>query len=100
MDDADSKLQRLILTAWDLIKTVNSELDLLAQDRRVVDAIYAVNDVRHRAADHRIDSYPPQPIIGFHLATIWRPKLLFGDRKALNDTTRRKLKFAHFTARL
>lgn len=47
MDEADSNLQRLVMTALNLIKTVNSELDLLAQDRRVVDAIYAANDARH-----------------------------------------------------
>ena len=51
MEDADSRLQRLFLAAWDAIKTADAELELLAGDRLVVDAIYAVNDVRRRKGE-------------------------------------------------
>lgn len=51
MEDADSKLQRLLYAVRDAVKTADAELELLAGDRRVIDAIYAVNDVRrHKAA--------------------------------------------------
>ncbi len=33
---------------WDILREVSGELELLDGDRRVVDAIYAVNDVRRR----------------------------------------------------
>lgn len=33
---------------WDAIRKVSDDLDRLAGDCRVVDAIYAVNDVRRR----------------------------------------------------
>lgn len=50
MEEADSRLQRLIYTVWDAVKTADAELELLAGDKMVVDAIYAVNDVRRKAA--------------------------------------------------
>lgn len=49
MEDADSRLQRLFYAAWDAVKTADAELELLAGDKLVVDAIYAVNDVRRRS---------------------------------------------------
>ena len=49
MEDADSKLQRLVYAVWDAVKTADAELELLAGDKMVVDAIYAVNDVRRRS---------------------------------------------------
>ena len=49
MEDADSKLQRLVYAVWDAVKTADAELELLADDKMVVDAIYAVNDVRRRS---------------------------------------------------
>lgn len=48
MEDADSKLQRLVYAVWDAVKTADAELELLAGDKMVVDAIYAVNNVRRR----------------------------------------------------
>ncbi len=48
MEDAESRLQNLHHTLRDLTKRLIDELDLLAADRRVVDAIYAANDVRRR----------------------------------------------------
>ena len=48
MEDADSKLQRLVYAVWDAVKTADAELELLAGDKLVVDAIYAVNDVRRQ----------------------------------------------------
>jgi len=33
---------------WDILREVSEELEPLDGDRRVVDAIYAVNDVRRR----------------------------------------------------
>ena len=48
MEDAESRLQNLHHTLRDLTNRLICELDLLAADRRVVDAIYAANDVRHR----------------------------------------------------
>ena len=51
MEDTDSKLQRLFYAAWDAIKTADSELELLAGDQLVVDAIYAVNDARRRKGE-------------------------------------------------
>ena len=48
MEDADSKLQRLVYAVWDAVKTADAELGLLAGDKMVVDAIYAVNDVRRQ----------------------------------------------------
>ena len=49
MEDADSRLQRLVYAVWDAVKTADAELELLAGDKMVVDAIYAVNDVRRRS---------------------------------------------------
>lgn len=49
LEDADSRLQNLHHTLRDLTKRLIEELDFLAADRRVVDAIYAVNDVRRRS---------------------------------------------------
>ena len=49
MEDADSRLQRLVYAVWDAVKSADAELELLAGDRLVVDAIYAVNDVRRRS---------------------------------------------------
>lgn len=49
LEDADSRLQNLHHTLRDLTKRLIEELDLLAADQRVVDAIYAVNDVRRRS---------------------------------------------------
>lgn len=46
MEDAESRLQNLHHTLRDLTNRLIGELDLLAADRRVVDAIYAVTDVR------------------------------------------------------
>lgn len=46
MEDAESRLQNLHHTLRDLTNRLICELDLLAADRRVVDAIYAANDVR------------------------------------------------------
>lgn len=46
MEDAESRLQNLHHTLRDLTARLIDELDLLAADRRVVDAIYAANDVR------------------------------------------------------
>lgn len=46
MEDAESRLQNLHHTLRDLTNRLICELDLLAADRRVVDAIYAVTDVR------------------------------------------------------
>lgn len=51
MEDADSKLQRLLYAVWDAVKTADAELELLAGDKMVVDAIYAVNDVRRRKGE-------------------------------------------------
>ena len=48
MEDAESRLQNLHYTLRDLTDRLIRELDLLAADRRVVDAIYAANDVRRR----------------------------------------------------
>ena len=53
MEDADSRLQRLLYAVWDAVKTADAELELLAGDKMVVDAICAVNDVRRRSGkDH------------------------------------------------
>lgn len=49
LEDADSRLQNLHHTLRDLTKRLIEELDFLAADQRVVDAIYAVNDVRRRS---------------------------------------------------
>lgn len=43
MEVADSRLQHLFKTAWDMIQDISAELDKAAEDRKVVDAIYAVN---------------------------------------------------------
>ena len=51
MEDTDSKLQRLVYAVWDAVKTADAELELLAGDKMVVDAIYAVNDVRRRKGE-------------------------------------------------
>lgn len=51
MEDIDSRLQRLVYAAWDAVKTADAELELLAGDKMVVDAIYAVNDVRRRKVE-------------------------------------------------
>ena len=51
LEDADSKFQRLFYAAWDAIKSADSEFELLAGDQLVVDAIYAVNDVRRRKGE-------------------------------------------------
>ena len=47
MEDADSQLQNLHSLLRDLTKDLESELILLAEDRKVVDAIYAANAARH-----------------------------------------------------
>ena len=49
MEDAESRLQNLHHTLRDLAERLICELDLLAADRKVVDAIYAVNDVRRQS---------------------------------------------------
>ena len=46
LEDAESRQQYLHHTAQDLIQKLMSELELLSQDRKVVDAIYAVNYAR------------------------------------------------------
>lgn len=51
MQDAEDNLQWLFLTAWDSVKTIAAELELLAADKRVVDAIYAANKARNDAAN-------------------------------------------------
>ena len=51
MEDADGRLQRLFYTAWDAVRSADAELELLAGDKIVVDAIYAVNDVRRRKGE-------------------------------------------------
>ena len=50
MEDTESRLQNLHHTLRDLTERLICELDLLAADRKVVDTIYAVNDVRRRAS--------------------------------------------------
>lgn len=51
MEDADSRLQRLVYAVWDAVKTADAELELLAGDKMVVDAIYAVNNVRRQKGE-------------------------------------------------
>ena len=46
LEDAESRLQHLFLVAWEKIKSASAELDKAAEDRKVVDAIYAVNSLR------------------------------------------------------
>ena len=46
MEDAPDQLQYLHMTAMDVIRRVAEELEKLSEDKRVVDVIYAVNDVR------------------------------------------------------
>lgn len=48
MEDAESRLQSLHHTLRDLTEHLICELDLLAADRKVVDAIYAANDARRQ----------------------------------------------------
>lgn len=48
MEDAESRLQNLHHTLRDLTERLICELDRLAADRKVVDAIYAVNDARRQ----------------------------------------------------
>ena len=48
MENAESRHQNLYTVALDMVKVLCDELDLLADDRRVVDAIYAANDVRRQ----------------------------------------------------
>ena len=48
MDDADSRLQYLVSILPDLVSKLNETLELIQQDKLVVDAIYAANDVRRR----------------------------------------------------
>ncbi len=47
MEDAPDQLQYLHMTAMDVIRRVAAELEKLSEDKRVVDVIYAVNDVRN-----------------------------------------------------
>ena len=46
MEDAPDQLQYLHMTAMDVLRRVAEELEKLSEDKRVVDVIYAVNDVR------------------------------------------------------
>ena len=46
MDGADDRNQYLHLTLRDLVDALAGELDLLAKDKTVTDAIYAANAVR------------------------------------------------------
>ena len=46
MEDAPDQLQYLHMTAMEVIRRVAAELEKLSEDKRVVDVIYAVNDVR------------------------------------------------------
>ena len=48
MEDAESRLQYLHQTLRDLTERLICELDLLEADRKVIDAIYAVNDARRQ----------------------------------------------------
>lgn len=47
LDKAD-KAVHAFYALWDSIKAVQSDLEILAGDETVVDAIYAVNDVNRR----------------------------------------------------
>ena len=49
LDQAPDQLQYIHMTAWDIVKKLREELELLAEDKRVVDAIYALQDT-HRAS--------------------------------------------------
>lgn len=46
MEDTESRRQYLFYAMWDAVQRVRENLDRLAEDQKVVDAIYAVNDVR------------------------------------------------------
>lgn len=46
IEDAGDRHQYLHYALWDAVKQVKDDLARLAEDARVVDAIYAVNDVR------------------------------------------------------
>ena len=46
MEDAPDRLQYLHLAACDAVSRLSEELRKLSEDKRVVDVIYAVNDVR------------------------------------------------------
>ncbi len=48
MEDAESRQQYLFSALWDTVKRLSEELERLAEDRRVVDVIYAVNDARRK----------------------------------------------------
>lgn len=45
MENEESKFQNLFYIVEDLAQKLGEELDMLAQDRKVVNAIYAANDV-------------------------------------------------------
>lgn len=46
MEEAPDQLQYMHMTVCELVKNLREELDKLSEDKRVVDAIYALNDVR------------------------------------------------------
>lgn len=46
MEEAPDQLQFLTLATIDSAKRLADELDKLSEDKRMVDVIYAVNDVR------------------------------------------------------
>ena len=48
LEDADGGLQNLFYVLEDLVHSTENELELLTQDRMVVNAIYAVNDAKRR----------------------------------------------------
>ena len=48
IEDQEDRLQNLFFALVDLTKKLSGELEALEQDQKVVDAIYAANDVRRR----------------------------------------------------
>ena len=52
MEDAEDRLQYMFQSLWDIVKKISGELDKVSEDCRVVDVIYAVNDVRRKAGEN------------------------------------------------
>jgi len=51
MEEAEDRMQYLFQTLWDLIKKINGVIEKASEDRRMVDVIYAVNNVRRIAGE-------------------------------------------------
>lgn len=52
MENEEDRLQYMFQALWDIVKKISGELEKASEDCKVVDVIYAVNDVRHKAKEN------------------------------------------------